>query len=155
MRTCALRGLLLVALGFTHAALPKLCSATVAPTIAVPAVDVPVTVSDNGDTWTLDNGIIKATVLKHSGKLTSLVYLGQETLTRNSESWEQLPAGQVTQSLTIDPAKNGGERAEVDVKGVTGRMDIEVRYTLERRISGIYTYAIYSHGANYPAAAEG
>ena len=34
-------------------------------------------------------------------------------------------------------------------------MDIEVRYTLERGVSGIYTYAIYSHGANSPAGGEG
>jgi len=34
-------------------------------------------------------------------------------------------------------------------------MDIEVRYTLERGVSGFYTYAIYSHGADYPQAAEG
>jgi rhamnogalacturonan endolyase len=69
--------------------------------------------------------------------------------------WEQTPSGQVTQSLTIDPAKNGGDRAEVALKGVNGRMDIEVRYALERGSSGIYTYAIFSHGAGYPAAREG
>ena len=45
--------------------------------------------------------------------------------------------------MTIDPAKNGGERAEVAMKGVNGRMDIEVRYAMERGVSGIYTYAIY------------
>ena len=58
------------------------------------------------------------------------------------------------QSLTIDPAKNGGERAEVAMKGVNGRMDIEVRYTLERGVSGFYTYAKFSHGANYPPRAR-
>ena len=57
--------------------------------------------------------------------------------------------------MTIDPAKNGGERGEVAVKGVNGRMDIEVRYTMERGVSGFYTYAIYSHEASYPAAGEG
>ena len=61
----------------------------------------------------------------------------------------------MTQSLTIDPAKNGGQRAEVAVKGVNGKMDIEVRYTLERGVSGIYTYAQFSHEASYPAAGEG
>ena len=66
-----------------------------------------------------------------------------------------IPFRQVTRTLTIDPATNGGERAEVAMKGVNGRMDIEVRYALERGVSGIYTYAIYSHGTNYPAAGEG
>jgi rhamnogalacturonan endolyase len=34
-------------------------------------------------------------------------------------------------------------------------MGIEVRYTLERGLSGFYTYAIYSHQAGTPAASEG
>ena len=130
-------------------------AADAAPVVAKSKVDAPVSVTDSADSWTLDNGIVKATVLKRSGKLTHLAYKGLETLNGRSESWEQLPSGKVTQSLTIDPAKNGGQRAEVAVAGVTGRMDIEVRYTLERGVSGMYTYAIYSHGANYPAAGEG
>ena len=133
----------------------SLRAADTAPIVANSTVDAPVNVTDNADSWTLDNGIVKATVLKRSGKLTHLAYKGLETLNGRSESWEQLPSGKVTQSLTIDPSKNGGERAEVAVAGVTGRMDIEVRYTLERGVSGMYTYAIYSHGANYPAAGEG
>ncbi len=134
---------------------PALRGAEAAPVVAKPAITAPVTVTDSGDAWTLDNGIVKAGIAKRNGKLTSLVYKGLETLNGRSESWEQLPSGTVTQSVTIDPAANGGERAEVAVKGVTGRMDIEVRYTLERGVSGFYTYAIYSHGANYPAAGEG
>ena len=136
-------------------ALPLLRAAEAAPTVARAAADVPVAVVESADNWTLDNGIVKAVVLKRNGKLVSLAYKGAETLNRNSESWEQLPAGTVTQSLTIDPAGTGGERAEVAVKGVNGRMDIEVRYALERGVSGIYTYAIYSHGAGYPASGEG
>ena len=76
-------------------------------------------------------------------------------LVRRSEFWEQTPSGQVTASVTIDPAQNGGERAEVAVKGVNGRMDIEERYTLERGVSGFYTYAEFSHKAAYPTAGEG
>ena len=34
-------------------------------------------------------------------------------------------------------------------------MDIELRYTLERGLSGIYSYAEFSHPASYPAAHEG
>jgi rhamnogalacturonan endolyase len=135
--------------------LPVLRAADAAPTVVKTSVNAPVTVTESADSWILDNGIVKATVQKKNGKMTSLVYQGQETLTRNSESWEQLATGTVTQALTIDPATNGGARAEVAVKGVTGRMDIELRYTLERGVSGFYTYGIYSHGANYPAAGEG
>jgi rhamnogalacturonan endolyase len=52
--------------------------------------------------------------------------------------------------VTIDPATNGGERGEVAVKGVNAPMDIEVRYVLERGVSGFYTYAQYTHPASYP-----
>jgi rhamnogalacturonan endolyase len=134
---------------------PALHAADGPPVIAKHKVDSPVTITDNADSWTLDNGIVKIMVLKRSGKLTSLNYNGFETLGRNSESWEQLATGTVTTAVTIDPAKNGGERAEVAVKGVTGRMDIELRYTMERGVSGIYTYGIYSHEAGHPGAAEG
>lgn len=42
----------------------------------------------------------------------------------------------MTQSVTIDPASNGGARAEISVKGANGKMDIEVRYCMERGVSG-------------------
>jgi rhamnogalacturonan endolyase len=150
-----LRGFLATAFIVLTLTAPSLNTTFAAPVVAKPAVKAPVTVTDNGTSWTLDNGIVKTTVLKSSGKITSLNYKGFETLGRNSEGWEQYPSGTITASVTIDPAQNGGERAEVAVKGVNGRMDLEVRYTLERGVSGIYTYAIYSHGAGYPAAGEG
>lgn len=68
--------------------------------------------------------------------------------------------------VTIDPAKNGGDRAEVSVKGVAeGRKmgtgpgaspegqfaaDVEIRFTLGRGDQGIYTYCIFEHKPQYP-----
>jgi len=132
----------------------RLHAADAAPVVAMATINTPVTVIDNGDSWTLDNGILRATISKYNSHITSLVYHGVETMGPGG-IWEQGPTGQVTRAITIDPAANGGERAEVAIKGVNGRMDIEVRYTMERGSSGIYTYAIYSHGASYPAAGEG
>ncbi|HVX84039.1 MAG TPA: polysaccharide lyase family protein [Phycisphaerae bacterium] len=121
----------------------------------VRAADAPVTLTDNGDTWTLDNGIVKATINKRTSNMPSLIYHGVPIVGR-SEFWEQTPSGKVTASVTIDPAKNGGQRGEVDVKGVGGgRMDIEVRYTMERGVSGFYTYAVFSHPASYAQSGEG
>lgn len=67
--------------------------------------------------------------------------------------------------ITIDPAGNGGERAEVSVKGISGgrRMgtgpgsspsgnfiaDVEIRWALERGSSGVYTYCIFDHLPEY------
>jgi rhamnogalacturonan endolyase len=124
------------------------------PTIAKPNANNPVTLTDNGTTWTLDNGIVKMAVIKRNGNLSSLVYHGVSIIGR-SEYWEQTPSGRITPFVTIDPSKNGGERAEVSIKGVNGRMDIEVRYAMERGASGFFTYAQYSHHTGYRAAGEG
>ena len=160
-------------------------SAAKLPKVAKPAADTPVTLTDNGTTWTLDNGIIKATINKSNGNMPSLIYHGV-SIVGHSEFWEQTPSGTVTATVTIDPSTNGGQRAEVSVHGVNpgtpgvrgggggpapgtpganpygvpagpgrGGMDIEVRYTIERGTSGFYTYAEYTHPASYPPASEG
>jgi rhamnogalacturonan endolyase len=124
------------------------------PKVLKPDVSGPVTLTDNGTTWTLDNGLVKATVNKNNGNIPSLIYHGVAIVGR-SNFWETVPSGTITSTVTIDPAKNNGARAEVAVKGVNGRMDIEVRYTMERGLSGFYTYAEYTHGPTYPAAGFG
>jgi rhamnogalacturonan endolyase len=137
-------------------------AAHVLPKVAKATVNAPVTLTDNGDSWTIDNGIVKVTLAKRDGNLSAIVYHGVEILT-HGKCWEQTPAGTITAKVTIDPANNGGERAEVSVKGVNpggaggrgGGMDIETRVTLERGVSGFYTYAEYTHHANYPRAGEG
>ena len=146
-------------------------AAQVLPKVEKVTVNAPVTLTDNGDSWTLDNGIVKVTLAKRDGNLSSIVYHGVEILTHGNYSyWEQRPSGTITSSVTIDPATNGGERAEVAVKGVynpnptassggrgggRGGMDLETRFTLERGSSGFYTYTEYTHHASYPAAGEG
>jgi rhamnogalacturonan endolyase len=146
--------------------------------VAAPAVQAGVTVVQDGTSFTLDNGIVTARVNKRTGGLESLRYRGLETMGHDQPSgggvWEQNPAnaekvGGLTQSLTIDPAQNGGDRAEVSVKGVTHgdpraglspgspggasggliNCDLELRYALGRGESGLYAYAIFSHPAAY------
>ncbi len=141
-----------------------------APVVAKTKTSAAVTVTDHADSWTLDNGIVKATISKNSGDLWSLVYRGVETM-NGGGYWEETPenAPKLTDTVTIDPAANGGARAEVAVKGVTGGTvmltpgapgggtycDIEVRYALGRGDSGIYAYAIFSHPTNYGAMGVG
>jgi rhamnogalacturonan endolyase len=178
------RGMLVLALTAAALAAPLLCAADPAaapPVVATPSNAAPVTVTENGNAWTLDNGIVKVVILKRSGNLSSLIYKGIETMGngqgRASGVWEQDPsaAAQVnglTDSVTINPAKNGGARAEVSVKGVTNdqvgltpgapgapqggiHMDMEIRYALGRGESGVYTYAIFSHPASYGASSVG
>ena len=81
-----------------------------------------VTVTDNGSSWTLDNGIVKATVTKNSGSMPSLIYKGKQMLAASGGTWEHNPQGAptLTNTVTIDPATNGGTRAEVSIKGISG-----------------------------------
>jgi rhamnogalacturonan endolyase len=149
----------------------------VVPAAAHPAVNPAVSVTDNGGTWTLDNGIVKAVIDKHNGAMNSLFYKGIDTMGHDQGQpgyWEQDPSsaasvGGLTNSITIDPAVNGGERAELSIKGVTGGKvqltagapgggtycDMEVRYAMGRGDSGVYVYAIYSHPASYRAGGVG
>jgi len=171
------RGLL--ALGFVPMALAVtvLRAADHLPDVAKPVANAPVTVTDNGRIWTLDNGIVKAVIDKRNSAMNSLFYKGIDTMGHDqgqSGYWEQDPSaaasvGGLTDSVTIDPAKNGGQRAEVSVKGVTGGQfqlspgapgggtycDMEVRYAMGRGDSGVYVYAIFSHPASYRAGGVG
>jgi rhamnogalacturonan endolyase len=134
----------------------------------------PVTVQENEDTFTLSNGIVTATVLKANGDIRSLKYKGTEIFTDQSGHaggyWSHDTTGGkgLVAKVTIDPADNGGERAEVSVKGISGGIkmghgpgaardgdfpaDIDIRYTLGRGDAGIYTYSIFDHLPEYGAA---
>ena len=142
---------------------------------ALYAADAPVTVAQDGPVFTLTNSWITVQVNKTTGNLVSLKFHGIETMGYVSGAhagyWEQNPAkaAHLTATLTIDPATNGGERAEVSVKGISdgrpldgggqpgGAMlcDLEIRYTLGRQDHGIYTYAIFTHQPSYARTSIG
>lgn len=133
-----------------------------------------VTVSENADSFTLSNGVMTARVLKRSGDLQSLTFRGRDMLTDKSGHagayWSHDTTGgtDLITRITIDPKTNGGERAEVSVKAISGGIkmghgpgaakdgdfpaDIEIRYTLDRGSTGIYTYCVFEHRPEYPAA---
>lgn len=148
-----------------------------APVVARPASTAPVTVKEEGNVYVLDNGIVTARINKTNGDLENFIFRGVDTMGHDqgrSGYWEQDPSqaarvGGLSQSITIDPATNGGLRAEVSIKGITKgdptvgltpgspgapaigtiNLDLELRYTLERGVSGIYAYGIFSHPENY------
>src|SRR5215472_3460294 len=132
-----------------------------------------VTVSQDEDYFTLDNGIVTAKISKNSGDVFSIKYKNLELLDNVDQHqpayWSHNTAlgQQIIPRITIDPKSNGGERGEVSVKGISGgrRMgsgpggsvvaDIEIRYSLGRNDSGIYTYSIFTHLTNYPGTSFG
>jgi rhamnogalacturonan endolyase len=123
-----------------------------------------VALKQNPDVFTLANGIVTADISKHTGNLLSLKYKGIEMLDtadrRQAGYWSHNVAQRNSNArVTIDPTNNAGERGEVSVKGVyegTGlAADIEIRYCLGRGDAGLYTYSIFNHPTNYPAAGIG
>jgi hypothetical protein len=60
-----------------------------------------VTVSDNLSSWTLDNGIVKATVTKDNGSMPSLIYRGMQMLAASGGTWEHNPQGAPPRSPTV------------------------------------------------------
>jgi rhamnogalacturonan endolyase len=108
--------------------------------------------SRDDSTWNLSNGIVSVKIIKRTGELASLVYKGIELMSGTAGNdhargrWEPASSGNAT-AVTIDPAHNGGERAEVAIHRPQGSGSalpaVEIRYCLERGLAGMYTYAAY------------
>jgi rhamnogalacturonan endolyase len=155
--------------------LPAILVVTICCAASLIAAEPPVTVSQDDTSFTLANGIVNAQVSKRSGDLISLRYKDRELLEAGSGHpfgyWEQDTShGRRTDRVTIDPKTNGGERGEVSVKSVYQpdssndgfrgfsrgpACDIEIRYTLERGLPGVYAYEIFTHQTNFPATGIG
>jgi rhamnogalacturonan endolyase len=133
--------------------------------------DAPVTVAEDGSSYTLANGSVTARVSKRSGDLLSLKFRDLELLGTSGHPgayWSHAASGpRVSNTVTIDPKTNGGERGEVSVKAVSGGAglgngpggsavaDIEIRYALGRGDSGLYTYTVFTHQPEYPGTSVG
>jgi rhamnogalacturonan endolyase len=133
----------------------------------------PVTLKEDDASFLLSIGIVTARILKNNGDIRSMTYKGRELFTDRSGHaggyWSHDTTGgaDVVARVTIDPAANGGERAEVSVKGISGGIgmghgpgaeadgdipaDIEIRYCIGRGESGVYTYCQFDHRPEYPA----
>jgi rhamnogalacturonan endolyase len=141
--------------------LPRVCALACVLAASVHAASV--SVDQDAAAFTLANGWCTAKVSKTTGDLVSLKFNSLETMGfasgHHAGYWEQNPSGaaKLTATVTIDPASNKGERAEVSVKGVGGRapFDLEIRYSMGRDDHGVYTYAIFSHEPDYPAGQIG
>jgi hypothetical protein len=86
----------------------------------------PVSIRENDQLYTLDNGIVTAQVSKRSGELTSLQCKGMEMPEFKSGHvggyWSHDTTGgtDLISKVTIDPQSNSGARAEMSVKGISG-----------------------------------
>ena len=82
-----------------------------------------VTVKDEGAAYVVSNAYVTATISKVTGDMVSLKYKGLETMGyvsgHHAGYWEQNPSGaaRLAATITVDPSTNGGERAEVSIRG--------------------------------------
>ncbi len=125
-----------------------------------------VTLTDNGSTVTMSNGIISATITKSTATITNYSFKGYNMLAGGYKggsvywSWNmpnyQNPSG-CTYTLNADSTTTNGDYAEIQLhmkwKGdtSTAAMDVDVYYSLTRGSQGIYAAAMLTHPANYPA----
>ncbi len=132
------------------------------------AADPPVTLSDDGTSFTLANGIISARIDKRSGTF-SIRYQEQTVMTRGY--WSQVGravsgdianfGSQQSAEVRLDPTKNGGEHASVICKFVPEGnrpclpCDVTFQYTLGRSDAGLYATALWEHKATYPRFSVG
>ena len=128
--------------------------------------DTDVSIIDNASAVTLNNGIVKATINKYNGTVTSLIYNGLEMIKGGYKggsiywSWNmpnyQNPTN-CTYSLITDPKNNNFNSVEIKLHmnwdGSTSKaaMDVDIYYSLQRNVSGLYASATLSHPASYPA----
>ena len=125
-----------------------------------------VTLVDNGTTVVLDNGIVKATITKSTATVTSLIYNGLELIQGGYRggsiywSWNmssyQNPSA-CTYSLVTNPTTNNFDSAEIKLHmtwngtTTTAAMDVDIYYSLQRNVSGLYAAATLTHPTTYPA----
>jgi rhamnogalacturonan endolyase len=111
-----------------------------------------VTAKDNGDSVTLDNGIVSIVITKASGQINTFTYAGENLLAGGVSGgkvyWE-LQAGNGTYTLSVDPATHGGDQAEVRIHttGSTNNLNVDIDYALLRGSSGFYATGILAHPA--------
>src|SRR5581483_6523441 len=115
-----------------------------------------VTVTDNGGTVVLANGIVSITINKSNGNVTNFTFNGANLLSGGNGGGSFYFDGSggpglasPTYTLTVNPASNGGNQAEILLQTIADPMDMSVYYDLLRGQQGIYDTLILTHQAGY------
>ncbi len=165
----SLRSLALLASSFLLASSPLRSAPATSPN---PDVDKSVTITQDDDFVTMENGVVSIKVARSNADIRSLTYKGLDLLGGGTGYWNvygSTPANDArtaprTQvkgmpsvlTITQDPAKNGGAIGEFELlfpykAGISEPLDIAIRYTLKRGDSGVYGWTSVTHKPGYPA----
>lgn len=133
--------------------------------LAPPAcTGAPVKATQSGAIFTLDNGLVKATIDTSKATVPSFVFKGLETMQTGgyfSFGTNVYTAGPFKGGFSADPAQNNGELAEVAMTtkwngaATVVPLDLEVRFALPRCSQGLYEYVVLTHPNGYPAFSPG
>jgi rhamnogalacturonan endolyase len=139
-----------------------LLSFVLASGVSSPAASVvreePVKLSKLGDNVLMENGLLRVTI-NPAAAVSSLRYMGNEMASSIYYSMDggtnyRNPAGGLyfVKTETPDLVDVGFKRER---RNEPQAFDCEVHYVLKRGVSGLYTYAILKHPADYPASGIG
>ncbi len=116
-----------------------------------------VTVSDNGETVTMANGIASIVIVKKTGRLNSVAYTHDnggaietdETLSGKGQYYYggfSLGNGVFEYSLATDPQTNGGNCVDVKLLSSTEKNGVmEIHFSMLRGSPGFYSTATMTH----------
>ncbi|MGC3991189.1 MAG: polysaccharide lyase family protein [Chthoniobacteraceae bacterium] len=131
-----------------------------------------VTLTDNGTTITLANGLVSATIQKSDGKVTTMTLGGSPNLvgskgfyytthvvSGSTDDWVGIATGGSTYSVTT----NTSSLVDISIRNPTlgydatnfpyGIFDVDMHLVMRSGVAGLYRYFIWNHTANQPAAA--
>jgi rhamnogalacturonan endolyase len=116
-----------------------------------------VTVTQSGSNVVLSNGIVSFTIDTTDADITNFTYNGTNLLAGGSGGGHFYFDGSggptfnnPTYTLTVNPADNGGQQAEVWLQQTGSPMDAAAYFDLNRGQQGFYDTLILTHQASYP-----
>jgi rhamnogalacturonan endolyase len=125
-----------------------------------------VTVTDKGGTVVLSNGIVSYTITKSNAQIHAFSFNGTDYLAGGDGGgggyfyWDFANPAQTSPwgsyTLSVDPASNGGDLAEVWIHGAwdgvttEAAVDSDAYFDLPRGAQGIYNTWVLTHQASYP-----
>ncbi len=116
-----------------------------------------VTVTQSGTNVTLSNGIVSFVIDTTNGNITNFTYNGTNILAGGNGGGYFYFDGSggptmtnTVYTLTVNPANNGGNQAEVWLQSTQSPMDMAIYYDLLRGQQGIYDTVIFTHEDIYP-----
>jgi rhamnogalacturonan endolyase len=145
---------------FVHTALARWTVALSALFLtSVPAFGQ-VTLTDNGPSVTLANGVVTATIQKNNGQITSMTLGNLETVHGNvyysmdGGSTYQQP-GPCVYSITSQTQDLIDLSFFQVYANQPHAFDIDIHYVMQTGDSGVYSYAILNHPSTYPVTSVG